>query len=234
MVHYSEGRVLIDNRPFDYDPKHFIHLKEGQRLRTGERGRVELMLVPDVLVRLDSHSEVEMVSSRLADAQIRLLAGSCTVEARRTLAGYAPEVQLPGAKLRFDRSGLYRLIRDLDATSIEVFRGRARISTQQGRYVLKANRIMKLPAGVGEPRIAKLDRVEFVLLDEWARVGDTGERLATVGQRGQATAAVLQSRLPCGSGSSCRVTGLDCVLPRPVNRPIIAFTGPHTGGLPAR
>jgi hypothetical protein len=36
MVHYSEGRVLIENRPFDYDPKHFIHLKEGQRLRTGE------------------------------------------------------------------------------------------------------------------------------------------------------------------------------------------------------
>lgn len=234
LVHYSEGRVFIDDRPLLYDPTHFVHLKQGQRLRT-ERGRVELMLIPDVLVRLDGGAEVEMTSARLTDAHIRLLSGSCTVEVRRMFDSGGAEVQLPGAKVRFDKNGLYRLKNDLDkASAIEVFRGKARVSTELGRYVLKPNRAMQLVDDSEEPHIERLDRMDFALLDEWTRVGDTGWRLSTLGQGDQALSAVLPAQLGCGAGRNCRITGLDCVLPRPVSRPSLDFTGPHISRLQAR
>jgi hypothetical protein len=230
LVHYSEGSVFIGGRPLLFDPTHFIHLKAGERLRTGERGRVELMLVPDVLVRLDGGAEVEMLTARLTDALIRLSSGSCTVEVRRRSAGPAAQVLLENAKVSFERDGLYRLTNALDKAAVEVFRGRARVYTQQQSYALKPNRILKWPGDWEKPQVEKLDRVEFALLDEWMRVGDTGQRLATLGQTRQSAAAVLPARLPCRSGRTCRITGLDCVLPRPVNRPVIAFTGPHISG----
>jgi hypothetical protein len=227
LVHYSEGRVFIDERPLLHYPTHFIHLKEGQRLRT-ERGRVELMLIPDVLVRLDGAAEIEMVSARLTGAHIRLVSGSCTVEVRRIFESGAAEVRMPGAEVRFGRNGLYRLRHGgQEASAIEVFRGKARVSAGQRNYVLKPNRVLQLAKGSEEPQVEKLDRTDFALLDEWTRVGDTGRRLSTLGQGDQAMAAVLPTQLRCDARRNCGVTGLDCVLPRMVSRPSIAFTGPR-------
>jgi hypothetical protein len=227
LLHYSEGRVFIDERPLLHDPTHFIHLKEGQRLRT-ERGRVELMLIPDVLVRLDGSAEIEMVSARLTDARVRLVSGSCTVEVRRKSASGAAEVRMPGMEVRFDRNGLYRLENGPDEASVvEVFRGKATILAGQRHYVLKPNRTLKLAQGSEEPQVEKMDRTDFAMLDEWTRVGDTGRRLSTLGQGDQAMAAVLPTQLRCDARRNCGVTGLDCVLPRPISRRSIAFTGPR-------
>jgi hypothetical protein len=235
LVLYSEGRVFIDDARLSYDPTHFIHLQEGQRLRA-ERGRVELMLVPDVLVRLDAGAEVDMLSAKLTNAHIRLVSGSCTVEVRRIFESGAAEVHLPGAVVRFDKNGLYRLTNDLDqAPVVEVFQGRARVSTPQGRYLVKPHRSMQLAEGSEQPQIEKLDRTDLALLDEWTRVGDTGQRLATLGQTDQAVAAVLPTRLHCSASRDCRVTGLDCVLPKLVNRrSIVAFTGSRANRVQAR
>jgi hypothetical protein len=226
LVHYSEGRVLIDGRALLYDPTRFVHLKKGQRLQT-ERGRVELMLIPDVLVRLDGDAEIEMVSARLTDAQIRLVSGSCTVEVRRIFASGAAEVHLGGARVRFDKNGLYRLSHDREeGLGIEVFRGKARVLTAQQRYVLKPNRAMQWADRSKEPQIDRLDRGDLALLDEWMRVGDTGRRVSTLGQSDQALAAVVSTRLHCKAGL-CRVPGLDCVLPAPVSRRTLSFNGPR-------
>jgi hypothetical protein len=234
LVLYSEGRVFVDNARLLYDPTHFVHLQEGQRLRA-ERGRVELMLVPDVLVRLDANAEIEMLSARLTEAHIRLVSGSCTVEVRRIFEQGAAEVVMAGAVVRFDKNGLYRLNQDrLQGPTIEVFRGRARVSTQQGRHVVKPQRAMQLAEGLAEPQIEKLDRTDLALLDEWTRVGDTGQRLSTLGQGDQAETAVLSTRLHCDANRDCPVTGLDCVLPRLSSRRMVAFTGPRASRLQAR
>lgn len=234
LVHYSEGRVFINARPLLYDPTHFVHLRQGQRLKT-ERGRVELLLVPDVLVRLDAGTEIEMVSARLTDAQIRLLSGSCVVEVRRMFERGAAEVHVLDARVGFDKNGLYRL-KNLpgEVPTIEVFRGKAQVTAQRERYALKPNRAMQLGDLSGEPVIEKLDSADFALLDEWTRVGDTGRRLSTLGQSDQAMAAVLPTRVRCEAGRDCSVTGLDCVLPRLVTRRSIGFTGPRISRLQAR
>ena len=235
LVLYSEGRVFINNARLQYDPTHFVHLQEGQQLRA-ERGRVELMLVPDVLVRLDAGAEIEMLSARLTSAHIRLVSGSCTVEVRRIFESGAAEVLLAGATVRFDKNGLYRLTNDRNpGPTIEVFRGRASISTRQGRHVLKPHRAMQLAEDSEQPQIEKLDRTDLALLDEWTRVGDTGQRVSTLGQSDQAVSAILPTRLRCDAYRDCPVTGLDCVLPRLVSRRrMVAFTGPRSSRLQAR
>jgi hypothetical protein len=234
LVHYTEGGVYVDETPLLYDPTHFVHLKAGQRLRTG-RGRVELMLVPDVLLRLDSGAEVEMVAARLTGAHVRLVSGSCTVEVRRVFQSGAAEVHLAGAVVGFERNGLYRFKNGFDDSAvIEVFRGKASVSTGQARYVLKPNRSMLLAKGSEGPRVEKLERLDFAMLDEWTRVGDTGRRLSTLGQGDQAIAAVLPTRLPCHVNRNCRVTGLDCVLPKLASRRIFAASGPRISRAQAR
>ncbi len=233
LVHYSEGRVFIDNTPLLFDPTHFVHLQEGQRLRA-ERGRVELMLVPDTLLRLDSGAEVEMISGSLTGAQVRLLAGSCTVEVRRMFASGA-EVLVGGTVVRFDKKGLYRLRNPhSEEPWIKVFRGRATVIAPQFRSTLKERRSILLANGTEEPQIEKLDQVELALLDEWVRVGDTGRRIGTLGQGDQSDEAVLSTKLDCEAGSSCRVPGLDCVLPPVVVRRTLSFNGPRFSRIQAR
>ncbi len=235
LVLYSEGHVLINDAPLLYDPAHFVHLREGQRLHA-ERGRVELMLVPDVLVRLDTGAEIEMLTAQLTNAHIRLVSGSCTVEVRRRVDSGAVEVELAGAAIRFDGNGLYRLKNRIDSTpAIEVFRGKASVSTGQQRYLLKPERAMRWAESAEPLPIEKLHRSDFALLDEWTRVGDTGQRLSTLGQSDPAVAPVLPTRLRCNAHRDCPVTGLDCVLPRVTNRrSIVAFTGPRSSRLQAR
>lgn len=234
LVHYSEGRVFIDEAPFLFDPAHFVHLEEGQRLRT-DRGRAELMLIPDVLLRLDNGAEIEMLSGGLTDASVLLVSGSCTVEVRRKFASGKAEVHLPSAVVRFDKNGLYRLHNSRRETpSVEVFRGRATVIAPAFRSTLKAKRSVLLAKGVAEPQIEKIDQIELALLDEWIRVGDTGKRIGTLGQGDQAQEAVLSTKLDCQTGASCRVPGLDCVLPPVILRRTLSFNGPRFSRLQAR
>jgi len=234
LVHYSEGRVFLGEAPLIFDPTHFVHLKEGQRLRAA-RGRVELMLIPDVLVRLDSGAEIEMVNARITNARVRLLSGSCTVEVRRKFVNGTAEALLGGAIVRFDKNGLYRLHNPgEDSPSVQVFRGRAMVTAEGFHSKLKANRTMHLPGNVEQPQIGKLDRLEFALLDEWTRVGDTGRRIGTLGQGAQADEAVLSTKLECEARGACRVPGLDCVLPPAVVRRTLGFNGPRFSRIQTR
>ena len=234
LVLYSEGRVFLDDAPLLFDPAHFVHVQQGQRLRAG-RGRVELMLVPDTLLRLDSGAEVEMISGSLSDARVRLLSGSCTIEVRRTFPSGNGEVLVRGAVVRFDKKGLYRLRNPRrQAPWIKVFRGRATVTAPAFRSTLKAKRSLLLAKGMEQPPIEKLDPLELALLDEWVRVGDTGRRIGTIGQGDQSDQAVLSTKLDCEAGGSCRVPGLDCVLPPVVARRTLSFNGPRFSRLQIR
>ena len=51
------------------------HVSEGGRLMTRE-GRAEIVLSPYGVLRLDEHTEVELVSNDITDARVRLISGS--------------------------------------------------------------------------------------------------------------------------------------------------------------
>ena len=86
MVHYSEGSVTIGHELLDQKFGHFPDLKEGQVLTTTE-GRAEILLTPGVFLRVAENSSVKMISSRLIDTRVELLAGTILVE--------SAELQMP-------------------------------------------------------------------------------------------------------------------------------------------
>ena len=57
VVHFLEGAVSLDDQPLDRKADAFATMKEGSTLRTG-KGRAELLLTPNVFLRLDENTAV--------------------------------------------------------------------------------------------------------------------------------------------------------------------------------
>src|SRR5712664_4112631 len=69
LIHYVEGRVLLDGKPVEVKLTAFPELKEKMELRT-EDGRAEVLLNPGVFLRLGENSAVRMVTNKLSDSQM--------------------------------------------------------------------------------------------------------------------------------------------------------------------
>src|ERR1035438_9851092 len=80
VVAYLEGKVFLDNERLEFSTVHFPQIKESGTLRT-EDGRAEVLLTPGVVLRLGENSSLKMITNRLIDTRLELLAGSAVVEA---------------------------------------------------------------------------------------------------------------------------------------------------------
>src|SRR5713101_4978514 len=79
LVHYVEGRVLLDGKPVEVKITAFPEIKEGKEFRT-EDGRAEVLLNPGVFLRMGENSSVRMVSNKLSDTRVEFLSGSVIIE----------------------------------------------------------------------------------------------------------------------------------------------------------
>src|SRR5258705_1387202 len=75
LIHYAEGRVLLDGKPVEVKITNFPEVKENMELRT-EDGRAEVLLNPGVFLRLAENSAVRMVANKLSDTKVEFLSGS--------------------------------------------------------------------------------------------------------------------------------------------------------------
>src|ERR1022692_1271909 len=82
LIHYAEGRVLLDGRPVEVSLTAFPEVKQGMELRT-EDGRAEVLLNPGVFLRLAENSSIRMVNNKLSDSRVEFLSGSAVIEASR-------------------------------------------------------------------------------------------------------------------------------------------------------
>src|SRR5580658_9872234 len=64
MIHYVEGKVLLDGQPVDPKFGEFPEMKNDQVLQT-EEGRAEVLLTPGVFLRVSEDSSIRMLSNRL-------------------------------------------------------------------------------------------------------------------------------------------------------------------------
>src|SRR5579862_1047076 len=75
LIHYAEGRVLLDGQPVEQHLGTFPDIKEKAELRT-EEGRAEVLLTPGVVLRVGESSAIRMVTNRLIDTRVEFLSGS--------------------------------------------------------------------------------------------------------------------------------------------------------------
>src|SRR5207302_6844894 len=85
LIHYVEGRVLLDGKPVEVKISAFPEIKENMEFRT-EDGRAEVLLNPGVFLRMGENSSIRMLSTKLSDSQIEFLSGSAVIESSGELA----------------------------------------------------------------------------------------------------------------------------------------------------
>ena len=164
LIHYAEGRVLVDGQPVEVKVSNFPAVKEKQELRT-EEGRVEVLLTPGVFLRLGENSSLRMVSNRLTDSRIEFASGSAVIEAVDLLKDNQVTVTFKDWSVALRKNGLYRF--DSEPAQLMVYSGEASVATQgQVPLVLKEGRC--LPYGPGQVAV-KFDKEANDSLFRWAQ-----------------------------------------------------------------
>jgi hypothetical protein len=152
-------------------------LKGGDAVRTGPTGRVEVLLNPGSYFRAGRDTEFTLTSADIEDLRVELARGGAVVEA----TGYGDmkiflQVTVPGALVKIERSGVYRLNAPAGGPSeVAVTKGRAVV----GETLVKGGKVVRVSGGTVE--VAKLDKESRDELDLWSR--DRGKELAKANEK---------------------------------------------------
>jgi hypothetical protein len=122
MIHYTEGTVLLEGQPVDPKFGEFPEVKNDQVLQTQE-GRAEVLLTPGVFLRVAENSSFKMLSNRLSDTALEVLAGSTLIEVDQLLKDNSITIRYKDATVALSKPGLYRF--DAEAERMRVYDGEA-------------------------------------------------------------------------------------------------------------
>jgi len=160
-------------------------LNAGDRVRTANDGRVEILLNPGSYLRVGGDSEVELSNNSLANIEVRLIRGTAIVEAAGA-DGLELNINIstPHTKLAIVRHGLYRLnVIPGNATELIVRKGRVVLSDASQTKVKGGNKVVFSSTNVSVAKLTKEEkkRVERENLDQWSK--ERGEMLAKANNR---------------------------------------------------
>lgn len=162
LVHYAEGRVLIDEQVAEPKFGHFPQLNERQILRT-EEGRAEVLLNPGVFLRVGEQSSIRMLSTLLTAARVEFLSGSIVLEWADLDRDSSATVVFRDAVITLRKKGVLRL--DSEPPELRVFSGEAVVELGGQRAEVKEGRKARL---AGELAVEKFDRRQTDALDRWS------------------------------------------------------------------
>lgn len=134
VIHYVEGRALLDGQPVEPKFAQFPDVKAGHELRT-EDGRVEVLLTPGAFLRMSENSAIRMVSVKLTDTKLEVLAGSVMVECADMMKDNAVTLVSHETNISLLKNGLYRV--DAETGRVRVYEGEAEIASASDRMILK-------------------------------------------------------------------------------------------------
>jgi hypothetical protein len=139
LIHYVEGRVLLDGQTVEQKFGNFPQMKENAQLRT-EEGRAEVLLTPGVFLRVGENSAFRMVSNQLADTRLEGLGGSLLLECAELLKDNAITLLYKDASISLRKQGLYRL--DTEPPQLRVYDGEALVEQGGQSLVLKKGKLL--------------------------------------------------------------------------------------------
>lgn len=164
VINWVEGNVYLGDHPYTMQPSQFGEVKENMILRTQD-GRAEVLLPPGVFFRLAENSSFRMISNRLIDTRVELLAGSGIIEVEGLAKEATVTVVLKNATVALNKSGLYRF--DAAPAALKVFKGEAE-ATLDGRSIgVSAGKMLAVGSQVAA--VEKFDVAETDSFDHWSR-----------------------------------------------------------------
>lgn len=113
-------------------------LNDKDRVSVGVGGRIEILLNPGSFLRLGESSEFELTDTSLESLNLKLAKGNALIEAAAVGGERGADISIntPQAKIRLEKSGIYRINTDINATEIYVWKGAATV----GNEIIKAGR----------------------------------------------------------------------------------------------
>src|SRR5215216_1397903 len=157
-------------------------LDSGDRVRTANDGRVEILLNPGSYLRVGGDSEVELSNNTLDNLELRLLRGTAIVEATGA-DGLELNINIstPHTKLAIVRQGLYRLnVIPNDATELIVRKGRVILSDSHTK-VKGGNKVVFSAANVSVAKLTSEEKKVQENIDTWSK--ERAETLAKANRR---------------------------------------------------
>src|SRR6266581_3726576 len=126
LIHYAEGRVLLDGKQVEVKITAFPEIKEQMELRS-EDGRAEVLLNPGVFLRMGENTAIRMLSNKLSDSKVEFLSGSMIIESSGDLAQKDDSVSAlyKAASVSLRKKGIYRF--DSEPAQLRVTAGEAEV-----------------------------------------------------------------------------------------------------------
>ena len=157
-------------------------LESGDRVRTANDGRVEILLNPGSYLRLGGDSEVELSNNTLENLEVRLLRGTAIVEATGADdLDLNINISTPHTKLAIVRQGLYRLnVVPENATELIVRKGRVILSDSHTK-VKGGNKVVFNATNISVAKLTKEEKKNEGEVEVWSK--DRGKMLAKANSR---------------------------------------------------
>jgi len=181
LVNYTTGPVSYSTSsdPTWRDLPSNLQLSEGDRIKTEDQGKAELLLNPGSYLRIGNGAEVVMLSTELGATAVELLSGSAILEVANLSDGAAISVQTPVTRVQIKKDGLYRIDMASDAITLTVRQGEAYFAKTDGtQEKVKKNKRALIAAN--EHQIAKLEPNQVDEFDLWS--ADRAETLVAANQ----------------------------------------------------
>jgi hypothetical protein len=121
-VNYVEGQVKLDGQSITANKIGSTLVSPGHILQTDD-GKAEMLLTPGVFVRLDTHSQVKMISPSISDTRVELLQGRTMLEVAEIEKENHTEVTVGGTSTTVKARGIYEFT--ASPASARVFEGKA-------------------------------------------------------------------------------------------------------------
>ncbi len=171
-VSFSRGDDPENWQPADLN----VPMTLGDRVWTGDGGRIELQVHGGSVVRLAGRTDLQALNLTGSMKQFSLSLGTASFQVRRLADDEVFEVDTPNAAVTFERPGDYRVDVDNDGNSrVQVRRGRAIAAAGGGQVPLSAGDEMDID-GIDRPRY---DLVAVPRPDGWDQwVAERDQQLA--------------------------------------------------------
>ncbi|HEX4807685.1 MAG TPA: FecR domain-containing protein [Bryobacteraceae bacterium] len=165
VINVAEGSVSIDSQPFAQRPGKFTSLKEGSTLRT-EDGRAEVLLTPNVILRVGANSAIRMVSNSFADTRVEFLSGSAILESQES-ADTPATILYKDYEVQSRENSTYKF--DSGSAAVTVLKGKAKVSLHAQSLVIGKDQAIEF---TGALQAKNMDTHGEDVLDSWAKQRD--------------------------------------------------------------
>lgn len=155
-------------------------LGDKDQVNVGETGKIEILLNPGSFLRLAENTDLEFTDTALDSLKLKLSSGSALFEATAVGGKDGADISIntPQANIQLEKSGIYRINTDINATEIYVWKGTARV----GNEIVKSGRKTVVGKNGVMAEVIKFNKDDSRDgLDLWSK--DRAKELAKVNNR---------------------------------------------------